>query len=60
MLRLKRDWGRGECRMEKEKNGKIHIFLLTRIIVCVNVDGIEGWYGGGGWGREEWLIWRIR
>jgi len=58
VLRLKRVWGigawvedeygRGECRKEKEKNGKMHMFWLKRINVCVNVDGIEGRYGGGG------------
>ena len=63
MFRLKGDWGigawvedeygRGECRMEKEKNGKMHIIFVKIIIVCLNVDYIEGRYGGGGWGWER-------
>ena len=36
--------------MEKEKNMKMHIIFVKIIIVCLNMDCIEGWYGGGGWG----------
>ena len=44
------EYGRGECRKEKEGNGKMQMFWLKRSIVCVNVDGIQGRYGGGGRG----------
>ena len=63
MLRLKRVWGRGawvedeygrgdwvSAERRRREMGKMEMFWLKRSIVCVNVDGIQGRYGGGGRG----------